>query len=84
MHVGVKGVTFSGIKAGRTFRPICYVLTIFCCALCVISYDYSIVYVGIVACFSLSHDCMRLIDARDMPCILNVQYTIIPLWSHEQ
>ena len=83
MYVVVEGVIFSGIKAGQSFLLVCYVLTIFCYALCVIFCDYFVVYVGIVARFSFSHDCMRLIDARDMPDILNVCYTIIPLLSHE-
>ena len=30
---------FSGIRAGQTFRPVCYELTIFWCALCVITYE---------------------------------------------
>ena len=29
MYIGVENVTFSGIRAGQTFRPMCYVLTIF-------------------------------------------------------
>ena len=68
MYIGVEGVRFSGIKAGQTFQPVC-------CTLCVISCDYLVVYVGIIAFFS--YDCMKLIDARDMPCILNVRYTIM-------
>ena len=39
MYIWVEGVTFSGIRGGQTIWPVCYVLTIFWCALCVITYE---------------------------------------------